>query len=116
MSTPTTPPQPSEAQVYAAYQSLLDALNAACKAATGTAAVPLNDAAQAIQDLLTADNEIALQANTASFTALTPAMKQANSAIKTLKDQIASIAAGISNVGKIEGAINQVLQLTGKFL
>ena len=43
-------------------------------------------------------------------------MKQANSAIKTLKDQIASIAAGISNVGKIEGAINQVLQLTGKFL
>ncbi len=116
MSTPTTPPQPTEAEVYAAYDSLLKTLNAECKAATGAATLPLNDAAQVISDLLTNDNEVALQANTAAFKALTPEMKKANEALKTLKAQIASIASGIANVGKVEGAINQVLGLTAKFL
>jgi|ERR1035437_4797360 uncharacterized protein involved in exopolysaccharide biosynthesis len=116
MSTPTTPPQPTEAQVYAAYQSLLDILTAECKAASGAATLPLNDAAQVVSDLMSDQNKIDLEANTAAFTALTPGMKTANAAIKDLKAQIASIAAGINNVAKIEGAINQVLQLTGKFL
>jgi hypothetical protein len=116
MSTPTTPPQPTEAQVYAIYQSVLDVLNAECKAATGAATLPLNDAAQAVSDLMTTQNEIALQANTAAFTALTPEMKKANDALKTLKGQIAAIASGIANVGKVEAAINQALQLGEKFL
>ena len=116
MSTPTTPPQPTEAEVYAAYDSLLKTLNAECKTATGAATQPLDDAAQAISDLMTIQNEVDLQANTAAFKALTPEMKKANDALKTLKGQIASIASGIANVGKVEGAINQVLGLTAKFL
>ena len=116
MSTPTTPPKPTEADVYAAYQSALDTLNAECKAATGAATLALNDAAQALSDLMTTDNVVALQANTAAFTALTPDMKKANDALKTLKGQIAAVASGIANVGKVEGAINQVLNLAGKFL
>lgn len=116
MPTSNTPTQPTEAQVYAAYQSLLDTLNAQCKAATGAATQPLNDAAQAISDLMTCDNIVALEANTADFTALTPEMKIANDALKTLQGQIAGIAAGIADVGKVSGAINEVLQLTSKFL
>jgi hypothetical protein len=116
MSTPNTPIKPTEAEVYAAYQGLLDTLNAQCKTATGAATQPLNDAAQAISDMLTIDNEIVIQANTAAFTALTPGMKTANDALKTLKGKIAGIAAGIANVGKVESALNEVLQLTSKFL
>ncbi len=116
MSTPATPPQPSEAQVYAIYQSVLDVLNAECKAATGAATLPLNDAAQAVSDMMTAQNEVALQASTAAFKELTPEMKKANDALKKLKDQIAAISAGINDVNKVEGAINEVLQLAGKFM
>jgi hypothetical protein len=116
MSTPATPPQPTEAQVYAIYQAVLDVLNNECKAATGAATLPLNDAAQAVSDMMTAQNEVALQASTAAFTALTPEMKKANDALKKLKDQIAAICSGIADVNKVEGAINDVLQLTGKFM
>jgi uncharacterized protein YukE len=116
MSTPPITPKPMEAQVYAAYQSLLDTLNTECKIATGDATQSLNDAAQAVSDMLTADNEVALEANTAAFTTLTPGMCKANDALKTLKSQIASIATGIADVGKVEGAINEVLGIAAKFL
>lgn len=114
--TPPTEPAPTEAQAYAAYQDLFDTLNAECLAATGPATLALNDAAQVISDVLTAKNEVAIQANTAAFTALTPEMGKANGAINTLKSQIAGIAAGIANVSKVEAAIDKVLQLTAKFL
>ena len=116
MSTPTTPPLPTEKEVYDAYQSALDILNAECKAATGAATQPLNDAAQTISDVLTNYNEVALQAKTAEFKKLTPEMRKANDALKALKGQIAGIAAGIANVGKVEGAISQVLSLAAKFV
>jgi hypothetical protein len=61
----------------------------------------LNDAAQALGDVLTHENQVEIQANTAAFTALTPEMKTANDALKKLKDQQDAIAAkiGISGQG-----------------
>jgi hypothetical protein len=117
MSTSPTTSDPTEGQVYAAFQSALDALNAACAATTDPAAIMvLNDAAQAISDALSDVNEVDLQANTAVFTALTPELKTANDALKKLKDQEDAIAAKIGTAGKVFAAIDGVLQLTGKFL
>lgn len=76
----------------------------------------LNDAAQAISDLMTNQNIARLEAGIADFKALTPEMKKANDALTKLKGQIASIASGIANVAKVEGAINQVLGIALKFL
>ena len=116
MSTPPVTPLPMEDEVYASYTNLLEILNAQCESATGAATVPLNDAAQALSDLLTVDNELAFEASTASFTALTPQMCKANEAIRKLQAQLANIATGIADVGKIEAGINKVLGLAAKFL
>ena len=117
MSTSPTTSDPTEGQVYAAFQSALDALNAACAQTSDPEAVMiLNNTAQAISDALSDVNEVDLQANTAVFTALTPEMKTANDALKKLKDQEDAIAAKIGTAGKVFAAIDGVLQLTGKFL
>jgi hypothetical protein len=103
--------------VYAAYQSVFDILNDACESTTDADAVAfLNDAAQALGDVLTHENQVEIQANTAAFTALTPEMKTANDALKKLKDQQDAIAAKIATAGKVFSAVDGVLQLTGKFL
>jgi hypothetical protein len=117
MATSPTPSNPTEGQVYAAFQSALDALNAACEATIDPQAVMiLNDAAQAISDALSDVNEVDLQANTAVFAALTPELETANDALKKLKGQEDAIAAKIGAAGKVFAAIDGVLQLTGKFL
>lgn len=117
MAPSPAPPNPTEAQVYAAFQSALDALNAACESTSDPEAVMiLNDAAQALSDALSNTNEVDLQANTAVFSALTPEMKTANDALKKLKDQQDAITAKIGTAGKVFAAIDGVLQLTGKFL
>ena len=107
---------PTEAQVYAAYQALLDTLNAEAEVCTDPEAVQiLNDAAQAVSDVLTADNEVVLQASTAAFTSLTPQMKKTNDQLTKLKAQIAAIATRIADANKVLGAIGQVLQFATKF-
>jgi len=117
MATLPANSDPTEGQVYAAYQSLLDILNSATESTFDPQAVEaLNDAAQALSDMLTNENEIMLQASTAAFTALTPEMKTANDALKKLKDQQDAITAKIGTADKVFSAIDGVLQLTGKFL
>jgi len=116
MSTSNLPTPPTEAEVYDAYNSLFRLLSALCRGTTGPAALPFCDAAQAVSEVLTANNEVAIQANTAAFTALTPEMNKANDALSTLKTQIAGVASAIANVGKVEEAINKVLQITAKFI
>ena len=117
MSASPAPSDPTEGQVYAAFQSALDALTTACESTSDPEAVMfLNDAAQTISDALSDVNEVDLQANTAVFTALTPELKKANDALKKLKDKEDAIAAKIGAAGKVFAAIDGVLQLTGKFL
>jgi uncharacterized protein YukE len=117
MSTSPSTSDPTEGQIYAAYQSTLDALNAACEATSDPDVVmSLNNAAQAVSDVLSGDNEVALEANTAVFTALTAEMKKANDALKKLNDQLATVATTIGNVGKVLAAIGLVLELTKKFM
>lgn len=113
----TIPAGLTEAEVYAFYQKLLDNLNAQAASTTDRAAIDLlDDAAQAISDALSLDNEIALQASTDQFTALTPGMKKANDEIAALQKQIGAITAKISDVASIESAINQILGFAGKLL
>jgi hypothetical protein len=107
---------PTEAEVYAAYQTLLDTLNAETNSCTDPVTVQLlNQSAQAVSDFLTEENEVALQASTAAFTALTPQMKKANDQLTKLKAQIAAIATRIANADKVLGAIADVLQIASKF-
>jgi hypothetical protein len=117
MPNPPAPSSPTESQVYAAYQCALDILNEACESTTDRDAVAfLNDAAQSVSEVLTNENEIDIEANTAAFKALTPQMKTANDALKKLKDQEDAITAKIGTAGKVFSAIDGVLQLTGRFL
>jgi hypothetical protein len=117
MPTPSAPSSPTESQVYAAYQSVFDEANEACEGTDDTEAVAFfNDVAQAVSEVLTEENEVDIEANTAAFKALTPQMKTANDALKKLKDQEAAITAKIATAGKVFSAIDGVLQLTGKFL
>ena len=106
---------PTESQVYAAYQSVLDTLNAQCEATTDKDAIlALNAAAQAVSDIMTGENEVHLEANEGEFTTMTPGMRTANDALKKLKDQIAAIVSKFGDASKVLSAINQVLVLTGK--
>lgn len=119
MANPQQPPAEPimEAGVYDAYQAALDILNEQCESTSDKEAVRiLNDAAQALSDMLTKDNMVHLEANAAQFTTLTPQMKKSNEALKKLKDQLAWIAAKIADVGKVMGAVNDVLALTAHFV
>jgi hypothetical protein len=107
---------PTEAQVYAAYQRLLDTLNAETDSCTDPDTVQLlNESAQAVSDVLTEDNEVVLQASTAAFTALTPQMKKTNDQLTKLKSQIAAIATRLADADKVLGAIGDVLAIASKF-
>jgi hypothetical protein len=104
---------PPEAQVYAAYQRLLDTLNAETDSCTDPDTVQLlNESAQAVSDVLTEDNEVVLQASTAAFTALTPQMKKTNDQLTKLKSQIAT---RLADADKVLGAIGDVLAIGSKF-
>lgn len=109
-------PELTEAQVYACYQRLLDSLNKQFYATPdpGDARV-LSNLAQAVSDVLTGDNEVHLQANTAIFTSLTPEMCAANEKLKKAKAQVAAIAEKIADAGKVVDALTEVLKLAAKF-
>lgn len=117
MSKNPSVPESTELKVYAAYQAALDAINEECKETTDTdVLIPLNDAAQAFSDFLTEQNELALQANTAVFTSLTPGMKKANDGLNKLKDQLDAIQSKLKDFDKVLSAITGVLELAGKFV
>jgi hypothetical protein len=106
----------TEAQVYACYQKLLDSLNKQFYATSdsGDARV-LGDLAQAVSEVLTGDNEVHLQANTAIFTSLTPEMRAANEKLKKAKEQVTAIAEKIADAGTVVDALTEVLKLAAKF-
>lgn len=117
MSTTPIPSKPTEADVYAEYQKMLDTLNEQCESTTGADATEkLNAAAQTLSDMLTDKNKVHLEANAAAFTTLTPEMHKSNEALKKLKGEIDQIADKIADAGKVLSAINSVLSLTSKFV
>ncbi len=109
-------PELTEAQVYACYQKLLDSLNRQFYATSdsGDARV-FADLAQAVSEVLTSDNEVHLEANTAIFTSLTPEMRAVNEKLKKAKEQVVAIAEKIDDAGKVVAALTEVLKLTAKF-
>ena len=109
-------PELTEEQVYACYQNLLTSLNKQVFATKDPDDMRLlNDLAQAVSDVLTTDNEVHLEANTAIVVALTPSMSAANKQLKEAKEQVAAIVAKIGDTGKVVAALTEVMKLAAKF-
>lgn len=108
-STPTIPLSPS---VRTAYENLYNKLQAAIQSTTDVATLEaLNAAFPQVDDVLTMDTEYRLNANTAAFNALLGQINATNTQLKTLQQQIASIAAHVKAAGAVLAAINKVLTL-----
>lgn len=112
----TLPLQPTESDVYDLYQNLLDVTNQQVFAEQDPEYRQiLQTLAQNLTDLLDADDIAHLQANTAQFTALTPAMKTANTQLLAAQTRIAAIAGRLANAGKVMSALTQILTIAAKF-
>jgi hypothetical protein len=108
--------QPTEAEVYASYQLLLDGLNKLFFATKDPADLRiLGDLAQSVSDILTENNEVHLEANSGIFLKLTPPMVAANKKLQEDKKAVAAIIDKVGDVGKAAEALTKVLELTAKF-
>lgn len=107
---------PTEQQVYQLYENVLDDLNRICNNTMDKDVIDtVCPVAQSLSDWLTEVNELDLEANTALFQKLTPAMKTANLQLKVLKQQLAGIADKIDDIGKVLEGLTKVLELAEKF-
>ena len=109
---PGPPTIPLSADVRQAYQDLYDTMEAAIEGTIDAAVLEALNASQAqVDDVLTKDDMYRLHSNTDLFNALQKQINDANCALKTLQNQIASIAAGFNEAGQVLAAINKVLTL-----
>lgn len=119
-----TPPDPtvsvvelSEDEVYALYENLQETIQAQIYATTDLDALPaLENASQALTDLLDNKDSVHIEANTALFTALTPKMKATNDTLSAVKAQLDAIAGKFAEAAKITSAIAKVLTATAKYV
>jgi len=97
---------------YQAYENLYNALNdATMKDADDGTLTVLNNAAQTLSDILTGDNELNLDANTALFAAFAKDMDGGNKALNEIKAEVASIDARIGTAGKLIEALSKVISV-----
>ena len=117
MSTPQSNPLvaptfPLADNIRAAYQDLYDKLEAEYQSnpdAAGRQAI--RPARDNVDNLLTKDNMMRFDADTALFGATLQQFKDTNDGLKKLKDQIAATASHFSTAGSILDAIAQVFSL-----
>ncbi len=109
---PASPTIPLPDAVRAAYQDLYAKLETAIENTTDVAALEaLNTAQLNVDNTLTKDNMYRIEANTELFQALLQQINDTNSGLKTLQDQITSIASHFATAADIIAAINKVLTL-----
>jgi hypothetical protein len=109
---PATPAIPLTPEVRAAYQDLYDKIQAELDSTMDAAAIEaLNKWQPEVDQVLTKDDEFKLSADTAILGALRKQMNYTNQGLKTLRDQIASIASHFAMAGDIIAAIDKVLTL-----
>ena len=109
---PATPTIPLTPDVRAAYQDLYDKIQAQLDSTMDAAAVEaLNKWQPEVDQVLTKDDEFKLSADTAILNALRKQINYTNQGLKTLRDQIASIASHFAMAADIIAAIDKVLTL-----
>lgn len=107
-----SPAIPLSEEAREAYKHLYDTMQAAIEGTDNVAVLDALNARQAeVDDVLTKDAMYRLQANTTQFEALQKQINETNAGLKTLEDQIESIAETFNGAGVILGAINNVLSL-----
>jgi|SRR5215469_6905216 len=97
-----------------AYQDLYNALGRAYWEASDIQAKDtVQGARDAIYDIIIQLNQAQLEANTARFIAIVPAIKSANAALKSLQTSIDQITKNLSTVATVIAAINRILSFAG---
>ncbi|HEX7157716.1 MAG TPA: hypothetical protein VF214_01780 [Edaphobacter sp.] len=95
------------------YQALYDALSRAYWEASDIVSKDtIHGAQEAVYDIITQLDEAQLEANTAKFLALVPAIKNTNAALQKIQNSIDQITKNISTAATVIAAINKVLSLT----
>ena len=109
MGTPTIPLSPD---VRAAYKALYAKNEAALEATNDFDLTKALNASQLdIGNLLQADDAYRIQADDAQFQAVLTQLNTTNEGLKALQKKISGITGGISTIGAVAGAINDVLKL-----
>ena len=117
MSTPQSNPSASPSfpladNIRAAYQDLYDKLEAEYQSnPDATAREAIGPARDNVENLLTKDNMLKFDADTALFGATLKQFKDANDGLKTLQEQIGATASHFSTAGSILAAIAKVFSL-----
>jgi hypothetical protein len=109
----TTPsPVLQNPDTAAAYQAVYDALGDAYWQASDINSKDLVYGAQeAIGDILTQLNQQGITNNTALFLQLGPKINAANTTLKAIQDQIATITKNVGTAATVVSAISKVLSL-----
>jgi ribosome maturation factor RimP len=111
-STSAGPSIPLTPDVRAAYQDLYTKMQAALDNTMDAAVIEaLNVSQPQVDRILKQDDEYKLSADTNIFAALQQQISDTNKGLKTLQDQISSVASHIAMAGDIIAAINKVITL-----
>jgi septal ring factor EnvC (AmiA/AmiB activator) len=109
---PANPSIPLAPAVRAAYQDLYDKIQAGIDSTMDLATVQaLNPWRDEVDQVLTKDDEYKLSEDTAIFEALQKQINYTNQGLKTLRDQISTIASRFAMAGDVIAAIDKVLSL-----
>jgi hypothetical protein len=111
-AVPSNPTLPLSDEARKAYRDLYDAMEAAIEGTTDVATLEaLNAKIGDVDNVLTKDDMYRLRANSELYEALLKQINDTNDGLKALQDQIAAIATGFSEAGKILAAVDKVLSL-----
>lgn len=109
---PTTPQIPLSPELKAAYEALNSKYEEAIESTRDPGLLEALNASQTdVGNILTKNAMYLIGHDTDLFAALRNQIDTTNASLKTLKDQIASVASDISTAGEIIGAIDKVLTL-----
>jgi molybdopterin converting factor small subunit len=109
---PANPTIPLTPEVRAAYQDLYNKMQAELDGTMDGAVIEALNAWQPqVDQILRKDDEYRLSADTNIFEALQKQISDTNKGLKTLRDQISSIASHFAMAGDIIAAINKVFTL-----
>jgi hypothetical protein len=109
---PVNPDIPLSPEVRAAYEDLYNKMQVAIDGTMDLATLQALNAWQPkVEQMLTEDDNYKLNADTAIFDSLQKQINYVNQGLKTLRDQISSIASHIAVAGDVIAAINKVLTL-----
>jgi hypothetical protein len=109
---PANPTIPLSPEAKAAYQALEETIQAGIDSTMDVAAIQALNAWWAeVDQVLTKDGEYKLSADTAIFEALRKQIDYTNQGLKSLRDQISSIASDFAMAGDVIAAIDKVLSL-----